>query len=224
MTDIVSALETTQDFWERFYSTRKLTHEPSPFCEWFQNEYLKAPATLIELGCGNARDAFAFVKNGHSVIAVDRCPVAIKNNIDFLRTHAIPGKIHFLNECFARLDNLFSLETTGQPEIVYTRFVLHAVTEDLEDKIIDYAYKALPSGGLMAHEFRTDKDPLSSKGELLSSNERLTDHYRRFINLDSFRSKLDSGKWSFDYCVESHGWARFGREDPCVARVIVRKI
>ena len=38
-------------------------------------------------------------------------------------------------------------------------------------------------------EFRTDKDPLIKKGKKISKYERYTDHYRRFINIDTFKKE-----------------------------------
>jgi hypothetical protein len=81
----------------------------------------------------------------------------------------------------------------------------------------------LPTNALMVHEFRTNKDPLMMKGEVISANERMTDHYRRFIDTQVFRHKLTTLGWEEVYFEESHGLAVFGDEDPVVARCVFKK-
>ena len=106
---------------------------------------------------------------------------------------------------------------------LYSRFVLHAIPESLEDAILDFAEQVLPPGGRMLHEFRTTKDALKEKGQALSANERLTDHYRRFIDADAFREKLQKRGWKEVFFVESDGLAVFGEDNPVVARIVVEK-
>ena len=51
-------------------------------------------------------------------------------------------------------------------------------------------FKKFKSNTLLALEFRTTKDNLMRKGKKLSSNERYTDHYRRFIDVKKFEKKF----------------------------------
>ena len=39
-------------------------------------------------------------------------------------------------------------------------------------------------------EFRTTKDPLMKKGKKISYNEVVSDHYRRFINVQEFLKEI----------------------------------
>ncbi|MDY0185760.1 MAG: class I SAM-dependent methyltransferase [Desulfuromonadaceae bacterium] len=223
------ALEQTQDFWREFYArsfaSGALRHTPSPFAQWCMQTQLLAKHTILELGCGNGRDSFAFVQHGHSVLAVDGCEVAITDNLAHYHAQDLNGSARFHTLDFAQLNDLPTLIGTSlaQVDILYTRFVLHAIPEVLEDALLDFAARTLPKGGRMLHEFRTNRDPLLQKGEVLSANERLTDHYRRFLDADTFRQKLGALGWKELFFIESQGLAVFGNDNPVVARVVVEK-
>ena len=78
---IRAALEQTASFWEQFYADKAdAIAQPSPFATWCLEEQFAPETTLLELGCGNGRDSFAFLQAGHSVIAVDGCAPAIEKN------------------------------------------------------------------------------------------------------------------------------------------------
>ena len=51
-------------------------------------------------------------------------------------------------------------------------------------------------------EFRTIKDPLFLKGKKISKYERLTDHYRRFIDKDILCKYLAKRKFTFINIIE----------------------
>ena len=75
----------------------------------------------------------------------------------------------------------------------------------------------------MLHEFRTLRDPLMRQGQVLSANERVTDHYRRFLDPVALRAKLAGRGWEEVDFQEGHGLAVFGQDDPWVARVVARR-
>lgn len=232
MHETISALEQTADFWCDFYgktvASGQLRHTPSPFAQWCLQNCFKSETRILELGCGNGRDSFAFLHHGLPVVAVDGSEVAIADNRRHYQKHAsehkAAGEFHALN--FADLDSLAALANgeLEQVNTVYSRFVLHAIPESLEDMLLNYATRLLPKGAQMWHEFRTLRDPMMKEGEHLSVNERLTDHYRRYLDPDSFRAKLKALGWQEVFFVESDGLAKFGEQDPVVARVgVVRE-
>lgn len=227
-----AVLAQTQDFWRGFYArtvaSGQLRHTPSPFAQWCLQTQFKPGTRILELGCGNGRDSFAFLHHGLPTVAVDGCEMAIADNRRHYQQHAdenkAAGEFHALN--FIRLEQLGAL-TNGEQEQVntlYTRFVLHAIPEVLEDTILTWATEHLPQGTQMWHEFRTLRDPMMREGEHLSANERLTDHYRRYLDPDVFRAKLKALGWEEVFFVEADGLAKFGEQDPVVARVgVVRR-
>jgi SAM-dependent methyltransferase len=226
MTKTSDALAQTEDFWRHFYAHHSLRHDPSPFARWCLENHLKSDDRIFELGCGNGRDSFAFLHHGLPVLAIDGCDVAIADNVAHYieRDPQAVGYFHALN--FSDLWRLTEIvpDVLLKINTVYTRFVLHAIPEVLEDHLLDFCQHILPIGGRMLHEFRTIHDSLMQRGIVLSSNERLTDHYRRFIDPDAFRAKLKSRGWQETYFDEDQGLATFGVDDPMVARIIVEKI
>jgi 2-polyprenyl-3-methyl-5-hydroxy-6-metoxy-1,4-benzoquinol methylase len=220
MTTQQNALEKTQHFWQDFYAKQNNISQPSPFVCWVLAHYLQQPKKIFEIGCGNGRDSFAFAQQGHQVLAIDACEVAIgKNKTQCDVQNGQNIQFHALE-----LSQLTTLsQEISTTDILYSRFVLHAIPESLEDMVLSCAMQNLPAGAMMIHEFRTNKDPLMNQGEMISVNERMTDHYRRFIDSQTFRNKLLLLGWEIVYFEESNGLAVFGDEDPVVARCVFKK-
>ncbi len=217
MTDI---LRSTAEFWQRFYEARKPPTTPSPFAQWCLDAHHITPDDhVLELGCGSGRDSFAFLKAGIPTTAIDGSHAAIAQNRQRYEEHGIQTPAQF-EAC--HFGDLGQLDFSGITAI-YSRFVLHAVPEKLEDALLDFAKRILPQGGRMLHEFRTQNDPLMGEGEAISGNERITDHYRRFLKFEHFRGKLAQRGWVETYTQEANGLAVFGTEDPVVARIICTK-
>ena len=112
----------------------------------------------------------------------------------------------------------------GKFDYIYSRFFLHAISYKTEKKFINNLFKISKNKSKIFLEFRTIKDPLIKKGKKISKYERLTDHYRRFIDLESFKkSILKLNKFLIIYVIEKKGLAKFKLDNPVVARLILRK-
>jgi len=217
------ALKKTKKFWKEFYSKKGIIQrEPSPFALWCIENYINKSDNIFEIGCGNGRDSFSFIENGNRIFAIDGCRVAIDKNREYLHQLST-SNAHFEAIDFNLLDSLES-DFLDKIDIFYSRFVLHAIPEALEDKILAYMYDRLPRNGKMMHEFRTNGDVLMKQGENLSESERVTDHYRRFIDTKKFRNKLLQLGFEEVYFMESDGLAIYKEEDPVVARVVSIKV
>lgn len=215
-----------ENFWSHFYSKHSLRHDPSPFAVWCLESHLHENSRVLELGCGNARDTFAFLRKGLSVVAIDGCEIAIQENMIQLDQWSPSGTGRFFALNFFEITRLHDLcpAELGKINVIYSRFVLHAIPEILENDLLNFGQSILNQGGKMLHEFRTTNDPLMNKGVALSANERVTDHYRRFINAENFRKKAIRHGFREVYFIEAQGLAKFGEDDPVVARVIWEKI
>lgn len=223
MTTQNDAIKTTKAFWDSFYSTSNLRHDPSPFACWCSDRYLTSSSRILELGCGNGRDSFTFAKNGHQILAVDGSEEAIKENKKYSLGHQFTHDPEFLHLDFNNFEDQDLIRWTQHVDFVYSRFVLHAIPEELERKLLTNISKHVPKGAIMLHEYRTPNDPLMQKGEAISQYERMTDHYRRFIDPVCQRPFIESLGWTLLEMVESRGLAVFNDEDPCVARVVYKK-
>ena len=223
MTLIDDALTQTAAYWHNYYTRHNQIHEPSPFARWCLEHPLPSGSHILDLGCGNGRDSFAFLHHGLPVLAVDGCKVVISDNAARYSARKFEAHGHFLALDFSELDRLGPDDLAGV-NLVYSRFVLHDIPEALEDELLDFCQRILPPGGRMLHEFRTLRDPMMQRGKILSAKERFTDHYRRFLDPDIFRSKLAARGWQELFFVESNGLAPLGNDDPFVARVVAEKL
>jgi bifunctional enzyme CysN/CysC len=199
-----------ESHWSGFYKSHKRVAPPSPFA--LDSRRLMQPGErLLELGCGNGRDAVYFDGEGLRVTAIDKSAEAI----EACRANAPGREIVYLcadaAEVAGRVDGRF--------DVVYSRFSLHAMTRIEEEGALQASHALLVTGGKLLVECRSINDPLSREGDVLSPTERIAGHYRRFIVLEELRQKLQRIGFVIDEAVESTGLARHGDEDPVVIRI-----
>lgn len=210
--------EQISKYWSQFYSDPH-TLRPTPFARCVAKE-LTAPTQVVDIGCGNGRDSLFFAGLGHHVLGLDAAGTAIARNREVARQRGVEGV------AFQEVDlgvsggfhTILNRLLTGPDGVgtkslaVYGRFLLHAVTEDEEDTVLAALAASLRTGDRCFLEFRTDKD--------LSLRKQFRSHYRRFVKLDEFLDKVRSaGALDCLYAEEGQGMARYGDEDPFVARV-----
>lgn len=201
-------------YWEDYYHGVKGISSPSAFAV-FVAEKLPSSQRILEVGCGNGRDTTFFSEQGHRVTAVDKSGAAVE-----LCQKLYPdSSAKFLAGTLKR----YSEEWAGQFDFVYSRFVLHAMTEAEEVEMLQAAHRALAPRGQIMVECRSINDPLAREGEVISPTERIAGHYRRFIIRDELRDRLISAGFEVTYETESNGLAVFKDEDPVVIRFAARK-
>lgn len=204
-------------YWDCYYSKRKAPINPSSFALFCNENYFEPRSHVLEFGCGNGRDAFYFSKN-HRVTALDESHVAVEAN----RMRALQEGVLSINF----LHGQFGREIIGLPidvDAVYGRFVMHAMPEDSETKVLQESWRLLRNEGKIFLEFRTIHDPLMNQGALIGDSERVTDHYRRFIDFEKFCNKLFTIGFNLDFAIEKRGLAAYGADDPVVGRVVATK-
>lgn len=202
------------DYWSNFYAARKAVSSPTPFA-MHCIQFFTPGQRILEIGCGNGRDASYFSDNGFPIVALDKSAAAIS---DCMKTIVNDNAVFICGEAKDVLkkpgDNF---------DIVYCRFSLHAMTEKEENSALDSANALLNPGGLICIECRSINDPMARKGEVLSPSERIDGHYRRFIIREELESKLTTLGLTIIQMIESNGLAVFKDEDPVVIRVIAKK-
>lgn len=201
-------------YWERFYESHKAVSLPSPFAEYCLPMF-SAGQRILEIGCGNGRDAFFFARSGFDIVALDKSEEAIKSCRELV-SGSTPEFV-----CGEASDP--SLAETGKFQIVYSRFSLHAMTATEENAALTSAFALLAPGGLLCIECRSINDPLSRKGEVISPTERIDGHYRRFIVLEELTEKLTGLGFSIIESIEADGLAVFREENPVVIRIIATR-
>jgi tellurite methyltransferase len=216
----------TKDYWNQFYNKKALVINPSPFAVWcLEQGHISDKNSVLELGCGNGRDAFTFISKGIFTLALDAAQIAIEINNDKLEQDGNSHLGRFVALDFNDIAQLPHIagDLLKQTDRIYCRFVLHAIPKDIADNLVQFLFDHMSPGTQFCMEFRTTKDPLFKKGEALSDTERMTDHYRRFIDAPAFRKALEAMGWEVTYFVESNGLAVFREEDPVVCRMVATR-
>ena len=203
-------------YWEEFYEEvlqKSRLLNPTPFSEFVLDHYLSKNERLVELGSGNGRDSIYFAKNDIQVTSIDQCANVIQN------------LSHYKNITAYSLDftNLQRFETKF--DVVYSRFTLHSIDLEGENRTIVWSYDNLKTRGRLCIEARTLKDPIYGKGEYKGTNTWFyNNHHRRFIDAEKFRVKLEKIGFKVLIFKEERGFAKMGDDnDPVILRLIVEK-
>ena len=218
--EIVPANEDDYDrdrkYWNKYYEglVGEVT-KPSDFCVEIE-KILNPSSHIMELGCGNGRDSMYFLAKGHSVTAIDGSDEAI----DILEKRIGNNeKALFVCDDFVKCQALYQM----QYDCVYSRFTLHAITDDQEDELLTNVKEALSSGGILCIEARTIHDEIYGRGIKVGHNAyEYNDHFRRFIDVDEFRGKLNAMGFDVEYIEEAQGFSKTDDSDPVLMRVIAR--
>ena len=153
-------MNSSSSYWENYYSKHREPSNCSPFAE-FVTPFLKDGKRLIEFGCGNARDSKHFAQQGVNVLAIDQC----EKEIAYLTEKFEETKN--LNFLAADMTNLSELEKS---DFLYSRFTIHAINKQGEEKLIKWASNNLKTDGLFFVEVRSVKDELFGVGKALPDN------------------------------------------------------
>ncbi len=212
-------MEINQKFWNKFYLVKKEIKIPKPssFGIFFNKKFVKKNNKVLEIGCGNGRDAFLFSKKAKKIIALDKSKNAIKINL--LVSKKFKKKIIFLNKDFIEIYKIKKIEF----DILYARFFLHTINYKQENelfKLINFLKKKHKF--IVGMEFRTSKDALIKKGKYINKNTRFTDHYRRFINVPKFLKKIKKNNFEILYIKQGINLSKTENENPNLCRLIFK--
>lgn len=227
-------------YWTKYYQSHRLNYEPSSFAIFCYENYIKhnsissseadskfamSKSTLncietkesiymLELGCGNGRDAFYFAKNKINVIALDLC----EDEIQYLQKYNKLSNLKFIAADFSK----YSIDK--KMDAIYSRFTLHAINEEQENRTIKQVSKILKPKGLFFIEARSINDDMFKKSIKISKQEGETNHYRRFMDFDKMKQKLLDSSFKIIYEIESKNLAIYKDENPTIIRFIARKV
>jgi SAM-dependent methyltransferase len=212
----MSAADVRDIYWADFYANSELMG-PSQFFAYV-DAHQATPLAVLDLGCGDGRDSFAFARSGRAVVGVDRSTVAI----DRARAAADGSAIEFrvadvadADAIGAAIDRLRDA-AGGGPVLYYLRFLLHAIVpEDQRALLETLAAKAEP-GDVLAAEFRTEADKAAKK---VHGN-----HYRRFQNGPEFGATL-ADQFGFEVLEqrEAAGLSPYQDEDPQLYWIVAQR-
>lgn len=210
---------TDRSYWDDFYrSAHSDIETPSTFAIWCR-PLLATGLRLVELGCGNGRDAVFFAHEGMDVVGCDQSEIAIQSlcSKPYSRCAYRPA---FVIGDFSRLqDGRF-----GAIDVVYSRFTLHAVTQDEASAALSWAARNLKPHGHLLIEVRSVKGDLYGKGEPRERDAFVYNgHYRRFVRMEELSAELQSLGFLIETAIESAGLAVHKNDDPVVIRIVARR-
>lgn len=209
--------EFTARHWDSFY-TKSHTVQPTPFllnclADTSGRFTIGEEDIVVDLGCGNGRDMLYLHTKSIQAVGIDISKTAVNSINETL------GKDAATVCAFSDLPN-FKLNV--QPTVIYSRFVLHAVTLEDEAKVLQWAANTLPIGGRLLIECRTIYDPLCGKGRQIGAYEYVDGHYRRFLDLNLVE-RLKAVGFRIRHLVVSNGLAVYEGENPVVMRLALQK-
>jgi len=176
-------------------------------------------ARIVELGSGNGRDAFYFIENQHEVTAIDQSTAVLEIEHEKLSLTPIQERLTIVQDDFVAMD--YSRFSTAN--VFYSRFTLHAIGLEEEQKVVTKVYDAMPQDGYFFIEARTINDPLCGQGEHMGGHVYKTDHCRRFIDSQFFLSHVMQLGFKLVYFIESIGLSVYNEEDPVLMRLVLKK-
>lgn len=207
-------------YWNRFYTDKKdgKIAAPSQFAKDLVSDHqIKPGKHLLELGCGNGRDSLYFLKQGLRVTALDASDIAIER---LKVVTSENGAALFVCDDFVKCRSLYQLRY----DYIYSRFTLHAITEEQEDELLENIVTGLAPNGKLFIEARTIKDDIYGKGKKVAKNAYIyNEHYRRFIDATEFQAKLERLGLKIEYLEERSGFSNTAESDPVLMRVIAVK-
>lgn len=206
-----------KNYWKAIYSKQSEGEQPSLFAKYIVETIDVENKSIIELGCGNGRDAIFFANANAHVTAIDQC-----DNI-----------IELLNHRFQKIDNLCfkcedftCLDNNTKYDLIYSRFTLHSISKKQENDVVIWAHRNLNPNGKLCIEVRGQKNEIYQVGTPVEGEPDafiLNDHYRRFIHFETLCNELKKLGFSLDFAKEQKGFAPYNGTDETYIRVIATK-
>jgi len=169
------------NYWNKFYN-KTLIMDESTFAKFTYKKIKNKKGKILDIGCGNGRDARFFNRKGFHVMGVDISQKAIQKN----------SKNTIKNLVFKKFDvgkNKLKIKF----EIIYCRFFLHTLDEVLEDKLINIIKLAKKKNTMVFFEFRNYKDKIFGNFKADDHNKIIEfekGHFRRIIDPKLFKKKF----------------------------------
>ena len=200
------------NYWNFFYKNKNINNKlnfPSQFSIFTLSKDVEKNI-LIELGCGNGRDACYMAKYYNKIIAIDSSKIAIKDNIKEFKNIK---NLVFLRE---NLTRKITLEIPNkEKKTVYARFFFHTLKNKEILAIVNKLSSLLNKNEKVFLEYRTHLDKKTKK--------IFKKHFRNYIDPKKMVKIFKKENFINIYSNSSYGYALFGNEDPHIARQIFIK-
>ena len=203
------------DYWNSYYA-KKLTEvqSPSDFARTVIS-YLEPGKSLIDLGCGNGRDSIYFLNHHLNVTGIDVSEEAI-SQLNQLKLE----NGNFVCDDFVSSKALYQV----QYDYIYSRWTMHAISEQQEDELLGNARDALKEGGLFLIEARSVQDSLYGKGTCVGKHAFIyNSHFRRFMEKEVFARKLENHGFRVISVEEGENFSKTETSNPVLVRIVASR-
>ncbi|WP_375476424.1 class I SAM-dependent methyltransferase [uncultured Jatrophihabitans sp.] len=205
-------------YWANYYAHH--SRAPGSSFQAAVSERADLPRRVIDLGCGDGRDSFAFGRDGRTVVGVDRSHVGIAHASRHAATVGLGDAVAFRQCDVGDPDQLRSVLAEAlrpdEPALFYARFFLHSIPAAVQATLMSAIAALARPGDHFAAEFRTTADQTRPK--------TYDQHYRRYQDGPEFGRTL-AADYGFTVLFEHEGsgLSPYGTEDPVLYRVIARR-
>ncbi len=128
--------------YDKYYQTENLFGDPYPeLIEFFANYPKKGK--VLDLGCGQGRDAIAIAQLGYSVTGIDNSKVGIKQMVQI-------GKVQKLN-LIGQVEDIYTYDNFAAFDIILLDSMFHFAIKDKDKEIqlIKKIISKIQNGSLM---------------------------------------------------------------------------
>ncbi|WP_160005563.1 class I SAM-dependent methyltransferase [Nocardioides sp. AX2bis] len=207
-------------YWADFYARNRYT-SGSTFAA-FMDARSDTPGTVVDIGCGDGRDACAFGSAGRHVVGLDQSPVGVEHASGRAATLGLTDRVRFevcdVSET-EHLGEVLGRAVAGagdDPVMFYLRFFLHSIPRNVQAGLVRTISAVARPGDVLAAEFRTEGDKAVTKVH--------GQHYRRFQDGPAFGRRLSERHgFALLHEEEGTGLSPYQGEDPVLYRVVARR-
>lgn len=200
-------------YWESFYASRtsgQVPSAPSPFARWVA-ERESTNTSLVDVGSGTGRDTLWFSREGYRCVGLDYAGSAVNSALKAAEDAGLPARFLQANlyDRLGMLERAVAIRQDYTPEVLYGRFLLHAIEDDARQNLWEFAKAVLPTGGRVYIEFR-----------IRPTHHEFGEHYRHFVDPAIVVTEVRALGWRVLDHLEGRGLAVYKGEDPLVCRLV----
>ncbi len=149
------------DYERGYQETDHLCGEPFPEFVRFFDDYERPGADILDLGCGQGRDALLAAKHGHHVLGVDHSPTGIRQMLEEAQQKGLDVR--------GIVADLAEYEIEGTFDVIIIDRVLHILSESARAALLEQvATHVNASGHVLIADMPKNKPAIRSAFTLAS--------------------------------------------------------
>lgn len=192
MTEAISTIPDQRMFWDLWHERHTVAshtdHSQAALQAFVEAMSEQSNKQVLEVGCGQGREAISLARRGFAVSAFDHSEVAIS----IARTNAIKAdrKVAFIEHDTAK-PLPYTSESFGG---AFAHLSLHYFDDSTTEIIFNELQRVLGPDGVLFFTVRSTRDPLYGQGENIGENIFcLRGHVRHFFDISYIKNLLS--KW-----------------------------